>query len=192
MKKHHLIACPIFAKELAAVLPELAAEPMVQFMDYRVHNSAKAMAEELARCIATAGAEGAAISLLVGQECQAQLPLSQIAESCGGTLPAGHNCLEIILGRKKARVLADKRTTIMTPAWIDMINNSISDGFWTVEDVRINLGHYDRILLLDSGLVPLPDEMLMEFFDLTQVPIEIMPVSLDHFKKVVSRLLAAP
>lgn len=192
MKKHHLIACPIFAKELAAVLPEIAAEPTVQMMDYRVHNSAKIMEQELARCIETAEAEGAAISLLVGQECQAQHPLRQIAESCGALLPVGHNCLEIILSREKARALADKRTTIMTPAWIDMINNSISDGFWTVEDARINLGHYDRIILLDSGLVVLDDEMIMEFFELTQVPIEIMPVSLDHFKKVVCKLLADP
>ncbi len=190
MKKHHLIACPIFAKELAAVLPEIAAEATVQLMDYRVHNSAKVMEKELARCIETAGAEGAAISLLVGQECQAQQPLRDIADHCGALLPAGHNCLEIILGRDKARTLADKRTTIMTPAWIDMINNSISDGFWTVEDARINLGRYDRIILLDCGLVVLDDEMIMEFFELTRVPIEIMPVSLGHFKKVVRKLLA--
>lgn len=192
MKKHHLITCPIFAKELAAVLPELGAEPTVQLMDYRVHNSSKVMEEEVARCVKAAGGEGAAISFLVGKECQALQPLSQIADKCGALLPAGHNCIEIILGRDKARELADNRTTVMTPAWIDMINNSIRDGFWTVEDARINLGHYDRILLLDTGLVPLADEMVMEFFELTQVPIEIVPVSLEHFKNVVSKLLADP
>ena len=78
----------------------------------------------------------------------------------------------------------------MTPAWIDMITNSIADGHWTVEDARINLGRYDRIILLDYGLEPQGDEMIMEFFDLTQVPIEIVPVSLDHFKAVVRSLLA--
>lgn len=190
MKKHHLITCPIFARELAAVLPAIAAEPTVRFMDYRVHNSAKAMEEELARCIETAGAEGAAISFLVGQECQALQPLSHIADNCGGSLPQGHNCIEIILGRAKARELQDDRTTVMTPAWIDMINSSIVDGYWTVEDARINLGRYDRIILLDSGLVVLDDDMIMEFFELTQVPIEIVPVRLDHFAQVVSSLLA--
>jgi hypothetical protein len=190
MHKHHLIACPIFAKELAAVLPEIGAAPVVEFMDYQVHNSATVMTRELARCIEAAEAEGAVISLLVGQECQAQPTLRQIAEGCGALLPEGHNCLEIILGRDEARALAAQRTTLMTPAWIAMINHSISDGHWTVEDARINLGHYDRILLLDTGLVPLDDELLMAFFDLTRVPIEIMPVSLDHFKKVVSQLLA--
>jgi hypothetical protein len=73
-----------------------------------------------------------------------------------------------------------------------MINQSIADGFWTVEDARLNLGWYDRILLLDTGLAPLDDEMLMAFFELTRVPIEILPVSLDHFRKVVEKLLAGP
>jgi len=58
-----------------------------------------------------------------------------------------------------------------------------------VEDARINLGWYDKILLLDTGIEPLSDEMILEFFELTRVPIEILPVSLDHFKKVVIQLL---
>ncbi|MCK4837498.1 MAG: DUF1638 domain-containing protein, partial [Desulfobulbaceae bacterium] len=181
MKKQHLITCPIFVKELAAVLPEIAAEPTVRLMAYNVHSNAKTMEEELASSIATARAEGAAISLLVGQECQALQPLSQIAANCNGSLPEGLNCLEIILGREKARAMQANRTTLMTPAWIRMINSSIDDGYWTVEDARINLGRYERIILLDSGLEPLDDEMIMEFFELTQVPIEILPVTLDHF-----------
>lgn len=190
MKKHHLITCPIFAKELAAVLSQTTAAPIVKLLDYRVHFSAEIMAKEAAKGVATAGEEGAAISFLVGRECESLQPLSDISGSCGGLLPDGLNCIEIILGREKARELQENRSTVMTPAWIEMITNSIADGHWTVEDVRINLGMYDRIILLDFGLEPLADEMILEFFELTQVPIEIMPVSLDHFKQVVGELLA--
>ena len=150
------------------------------------------MEEELARCIASAREEEATISILVGRECQALQPLSTIADNCCGSLPKGHNCIEIILGREKARELQENRSTVMTPAWIEMINNSIAAGHWTVEDARINLGRYDRILLLDSGLEQLDDEMIMEFFELTRVPIEIVPISLDHFREVVATLLAEP
>jgi hypothetical protein len=190
--KHHLIACPIFAKELVAVLAEIPARPTVQLIDYMVHNRAETMESELGQALQAAGKDGAAISILVGQECKALQPISEIATTCGGALPAGRNCIEIILGRKRARELQENRTTIMTPAWIAMINQSIADGFWTVEDARLNLGWYDRILLLDTGLAPLDDEMLMAFFELTRVPIEILPVSLDHFRKVVEKLLAGP
>ena len=190
--KHHLISCPVFAKELEAVLAEIAAKPTVHLMDYTIHNSSQTMENELSKSIKIAREDGGAISLLVGQECKALQPISNIAATCCGSLPDGHNCIEIILGRDRAKDLQDNRTTIMTPAWIRMINNSIADGYWTVEDARINLGWYNQILLLDSGVEPLDDEMIMDFFELTQVPIEVLPVSLDHFKKVVQKLLSDP
>ncbi len=192
MKKHHLITCPIFAAELAAVLSQSTAMPTVQFMDYRVHFSGELMATEVAKGVATAEIEGAAISFLVGRECESLQPISSIAKNCGGLLPDGLNCLEIILGQEKARELQENRSTVMTPAWIKMITNSIADGHWTMDDARINLGRYDCIILLDFGLEPLSDEMILEFFELTQVVIEILPVSLDHFKQVVDQLLAEP
>ena len=190
MLKQHLISCPIFAKELAAVLPELSLDPALHLMNYKVHLSSRDMEQELARAIQAARDDGGGISLLVGRECQAQQPISHIAEGCHGTLPAEQNCIDIFLGQERARALQENRTTIMTPGWIEMFNESIAAGFWTVEDARINLGWYDKILLLDTGIKPLDDEMILEFFELTQVPIEILPVSLDHFKKVVHRLLA--
>lgn len=189
--KKHLISCPVFAKELAAVLPELSLGPALHLMNYKVHLSSRDMEHELARSIQAAQDDGGAISLLVGQECQAQQPMSHIAESCCGALPSEQNCIDIFLGQERARALEENRTTIMTPGWIEMFNKSIAEGFWTVEDARINLGWYDKILLLDTGIEPLSDEMILEFFELTQVPIEILPVSLEHFKKVVRQLVCS-
>jgi len=187
--KRHLISCPIFAKELAAVLSELSSDPALHLMNYKVHLSSRDMERELARAIRASRAVGGAIALLVGRECQAQQPISHIAESCRGILPSERNCIDIFLGTERARVLQENRTTVMTPGWIDMFNRSIAEGFWTVEDARINLGWYDKILLLDTGIEPLTDEMILEFFELAQVPIEVLPVSLDRFKTVVHQLL---
>ena len=115
--KHHLIYCPIFAKELAAVLPELSADPALHLMNYKVHLSSRDMEQELARFIQVARQDGGAISLLVGQECQAQQPIGHIAERCCGTLPSEQNCIDIFLGQERARDLQKNRTTIMTPGW---------------------------------------------------------------------------
>lgn len=49
----------------------------------------------------------------------------------------------------------------MIPAWNNMINNFIADGHWTVEDARINLGCYDRIILLGWDPKPLTHEMIL-------------------------------
>ena len=188
--KHHLISCPIFAKELEAVLSECDQSPQVHLMDYSVHISSQAMEDQLSESIKIAQKDGAAITLLVGQECDSQQPICQIAESCCGVMPQEQNCIEMLLGPEKTKELQQNRTSIMTPAWYEMIKTSIDQGLWTVEDARINLGWYDQIILLDTGVEPLDDELIMDFFELIQVPIDILPISLDHFKRVVQKLLA--
>ncbi|GHV81406.1 hypothetical protein AGMMS49944_31970 [Spirochaetia bacterium] len=39
--------------------------------------------------------------------------------------------------------------------------------------------------MLDTGVIEIPDEELFEFFEFTQVPVEIEKISLDHFEAVV-------
>ncbi|GMO47840.1 MAG: hypothetical protein Ta2G_03440 [Termitinemataceae bacterium] len=39
--------------------------------------------------------------------------------------------------------------------------------------------------MLDSGVIEISDEELFEFFEYTQVPIEIEKISLDYFETIV-------
>ncbi len=50
---------------------------------------------------------------------------------------------------------------------------------------------YDTIVLLDFGLEPIDDMDVLEFFDFTQTPVDVVPATLDHFKARVAELLAA-
>jgi hypothetical protein len=60
---------------------------------------------------------------------------------------------------------------------------------WDEVDVRINLGRYDRILLIDTGVAAVPDEEILSFYDLVQVPIEIEPVNLEYFNNLINQIL---
>jgi len=55
--------------------------------------------------------------------------------------------------------------------------------------IHKDFGRYDRILVLDTGSNPLSDEEILEFYDLTQVPIEIQQIDLDHLRAKVIELL---
>ncbi len=86
--------------------------------------------------------------------------------------------------------LEQNHTMVMTPSWVRLWPESMKRLLgWTEVDFRINLGRYERILVLDPGLVPLTDEEILEFFDLVQVPVEVEPLSLDHFHRVLMQLL---
>ena len=187
-----LIACPIFEKELDAVLTSLCMNPEVQYLHYSVHNNPNIMEGEIREKTSGAKEKGVNVALLVGKNCKGKRDLLDVAEGCNGKIPQARNCIEILIGKEKTRELQQKRTSIMTPAWIKMINQLIKDGLWTETDARMNLGWYNQILILDAGLEPLDDEMIMEFFDLTQVPIDILPIDLEYFKGVVQDLLIVP
>ena len=184
----HLIACPVLNKELQLVLAELVAHPHVHFMDYSIHINADIMEQELHKHCATCG-DNSQLGILVGKDCKALQPIETIAKNNNATLASGQNCIEMILGKEQLLKLQKNRTAIMTPGWITMMKQSIQDGNWRVEDARINMGWYDQILLLDTGTAPLTDELIMSFFELTEVPIDILKVDLRHFKQVVADLL---
>ncbi len=184
-----LIACPIFRQELEHVLAELQIDLPIDYMHYTIHNNPLKMEEQLQAGVEKAARQGADVRFLVGRHCKGKRDMDQVVEGCGGKIPQARNCIDMLIGDTLVQKLQKNRTSLMTPAWIRMINRSIQEGQWTVTDARMNLGWYNRILILDTGVAPLSDEQIMEFYDLTQVEIDILPVDLIYFKKLLLDLL---
>ncbi len=187
-KKKHLLYCPIFRNELNAVLRDTSDIAQLE-LGYDVHNHPANMQEQLTEGIRDAQRKGSSFSILAGRDCECTVPIMQLADENNGRVPDHMNCFEIFLGREKTLELQKNRTVLMTPGWISMIRNVIAADLWTVEDARMSLGWYDRILLLDTQVDTISDEEIMEFYDLVQVPIEIMEIDLLHFQSVVEELI---
>ena len=181
-----LIACPIFKDELDMLLPSHSGVA-VHFMDYKIHNNGNRMFEELKK--AALSVDNGKISLLVGRECYCDISISQFAESIDAKYPMEKNCIEMILGPEKTVELQKERTTIHTRGWMRMINRAIKDEPLNEDSIRTMMGYFDRLLLLDYGVVPLSDEEILSYYDLIQVPIEIEQVQLNYFQNVLNRLL---
>jgi Protein of unknown function (DUF1638) len=184
-----LIACPIFRKELESVLAELNLSPRINYMHYTIHNNPLKMEEQLQEGVDNASKTGGEVRFLVGKHCKGKRDIAEVVKECGGKIPQARNCIDMLIGDEPTKELQQNRTSLMTPAWIRMINQSIQEGQWSVADARLNLGWYNKILILDTGVDPLSDEQIMEFYDLTQVEIDILPVDLQHFKGLLQELL---
>jgi len=190
MRDHKiLIACEIFKHELNHVLsPEKDIE--IQWLEAALHATPDRMKAALEKAVANhAGSPSNNVCFLFGNGCHPDI--CKITDGCGSrTLPVG-NCIQAILGPEETKRLESDRTMIVTPGWITAWQ-SIMDGLgWDEVDVRINLGRYDRILLLDTGTAPTADEDILAFYDLTQVPIEIALVDLTYFKGLIYQALDA-
>jgi len=96
----------------------------------------------------------------------------------------------MLLGEKMAELDAEAKTFYLTSGWLENWRKIFMEGLgWDAVDARQNFGYYDRILLLDTGIVPIDDMNLLEFYDYAQVPVETMPVDPDNLRILLKQLL---
>jgi Protein of unknown function (DUF1638) len=185
MKTKVLVACKIFEKELKAVLPE-DSEIKIIWLEAALHCNLHHLEEGLKDALLSTNRPRTDIRILYGTSCHPEMPL--LSKEHGVETLSVRNCIEAFLGDRATEV-ENERTMIMTPGWVRAWPSIMKGLGWDEVDVRVSLGRYERILIIDAGLDPLTDEETIAFFDLTQVPIETEPLDLRHFKDVVHRLL---
>lgn len=192
-RKVVLIACMIFREELEHLLAgELdPAEVEIVWLDAGLHAAPADLEQALKASLhqAQEASESAEIKVMLGQGC---LPgISSLLNGSQAALFGEQNCITALLGEARTRELEQGNAMIMTPAWVrTWPENMKRVSGWNEVDFRINLGRYDRILVIDAGLSPLSDEEILEFFELAQVPIEVEAIDLAYFRENLRSLLA--
>jgi hypothetical protein len=126
------------------------------------------------------------VQVFFGSGCHPDI--CRLTRRFGAGIAPVKNCIEAFCG-EDAKKLEENRTMIMTPGWVRAWPRIMEALGWDEVDTRINLGRYDSILLLDAGVDSLSEEEILSFFDLVQVPIEIEPLNLDHFKCTLAEVL---
>ncbi len=90
-----------------------------------------------------------------------------------------NDCFDALLGSKRRELDREANTFYTTPAWLHHWKRALVKRLgWDGVDARQNFGLYQRILLLDAGTTPFSDEDVLEFFDFTGIPIEVIPIGL--------------
>jgi hypothetical protein len=187
------IGCDIFREEIEWVLsrhPEIQARG--HWLKAGLHNDMNILEEKLGRALAEEKEKATEdLSLMIGSGCLPHMP--EIAKTHGLPLLKYKNCLEAILGPEKLKELEQGRTMVITPSWFRKAWFA-EDGIralmgWDNTDFRQNFGRYDRILVLDPGFEPLSDMEILEAFEIIEVPIEVEPLELDNFERVITEFL---
>jgi hypothetical protein len=178
------VACEIFRREVEAVAPDLAREaawlsPGLHVDLGRLH---AALETELSgthrpRCLFGA--------------CHPDL--DALLAGCGGCRLPGKDCIAAFLDDGERRALEDRKAFVMSPGWLRFWREIFREAQgWDEVDARQNFGLYDTIALLDFGLEPLDEMELLELFEYTRTPIEVVPASLERFRRVLGGVLDNP
>lgn len=181
-----IIACRVFYDELQQCLP-FASDATIIWIDAALHADLDRLEQELKTVLAEVGTTPGEVQMFLGVGCHPNIV--QLAREHGAKISPVKNCLEAFVGEKLGELEKDS-TMVMTPGWIRAWPGIMAALGWDAVDVRMNLGRYNRILLLEPGINPLTDDEILSFFDLTQVPIDIEALNLDHFRQTLAELIS--
>jgi hypothetical protein len=188
-----VLSCGIYQAELESILPEieeeLGAALSIRYLppalDVNETRLAEAIAGELAEnCVREGDGKNPPL-LLYGRMCHTDM--AGITRGTGAVYPGAANCVEAFLSpEKKKEIDATGNVYYLAMSGLKLWREIYQQGHgWDAVDARINFGSFDRIVVLDCGLFEIADEALFDFFEFTQVPVEVMPITLDYFKGLV-------
>lgn len=188
-----IVACGIFQLELERVLEEIKAE-WASADEFKVTYTAPALHVDYTKLKdgiteALDKVTEEKVVLFFGSMCHPEI--SDFTEKYHVIKLQPRNCIELILGKERQEELENSvKVFYLTQGWLQNWREIFKQGQgWDEIDARQNFGFYDKILLLDTGVSEFNDEDILEFFEYTQVPIEIESIDLTVFKKSVAETL---
>jgi hypothetical protein len=185
-----IVGCGIFEDELSSVLKdETRFDCELIWLKSGYHVRTDLMARKLAEALSCpALVNRQDLRVLYGQNCLFDLDPEFLA---GLKFLPTENCLTALVGLKRLRELEKGRTMVVTNSWIRRIY-LVHDGefpIWDPGEMRMQLGRYDRILVLDTGLDAFTDEEILTAYDLMGVVLEFEKCDLTHFSKLIKNFL---
>jgi hypothetical protein len=172
----HIVSCGIFRSELNKIMPSLRREMRMKyheieahFLPHGLHIDSRKMKEEVIKKLELK--KGTKILLLYGSMCHTELV--SIAKDYHAAIPTEKNCVEMLLGPEKKKAIDDSGNVFyVTAGWLQCWREMFQD--------RTAIAPCDKIVMLDTGGNLISDEELLDFYDVMQVPVETVEISLDY------------
>jgi len=180
-----IIACGIFKKEIEALRSELAFPFEAHYLGAGLHvdfdDLKMALVEELEKCQKD-GSEG---TIVVYGQCHPGI--EDILKPYHAALIECQNCVDAFITRKGVEKKANKGLFFyLSPGWLDAWKDIFCRLNWGQEEARMQMGSFRGSVYLDTMKdADAREEELLEFFDFTNLPFEMMPVDLGHFKSLI-------
>ncbi len=173
------IACSIFREEIELLLEQKQIEIPFEYQGSMLHMYPDVLDRSLKKVMERARQNGEQILLVYGDCCP---HMYDYQNHDGVERVRGRNCMEIILGRDQYRQLRSEGTFFLMPEWTHRWRE-VFQGQMGLEgdNARSFMTEFHtKLVYLDTGLSPIPEELLNEISEFCGLPVEIMPVSLNQ------------
>jgi hypothetical protein len=180
-----IIACGVFRKEIEALREDLGFPFEARYLGSGLHvdfdDIKTALQMELEMCKNFEG-----IIVAYGQ-CHPRI--EEILKPYHAILIACQNCVDAFISRKEVEKKAnDGLFFYLSPGWLEAWHDIFGRLNWGQEEARLQMGSFRGVVYMDTLKdAALREPELLMFFDFTNLPYQIMPVELSHFKSLIVR-----
>jgi hypothetical protein len=181
------ISCGIFQEELKHLTQKGLFSGEVEFLDAALHVDFDRLKDSLEAALQKARKSGAELKVLYGY-CHPEM--AEILEQFGAKKIDAGNCLEAIIGKGEIDQLnAEAKSFFLTAGWVNNYEKMFALG---KEHMGVDFSNlfasYRRVVVFDTGIIPINEEKVRKFSAFTGLPVERIRITLDHFLELIRKM----
>ena len=188
--KIFILSCGVFEPELNKILDEIREEKIfsedinVRYLPFGLHANLDMLKSEIVSNLDTL--KDSKVILLYGSKCHYKF--HEFLKDYDNLITFDDaNCMELIIkdDKNKTSIIDDKNLYI-TSGWVlkfDELNKFINAV--DIYDIRAQYGQYENIIVGDTKVFDITDEMIFDLFEKIQVPIETEDIDINNFKNKI-------
>lgn len=180
-----IIACGVFQKEIERLRGDLGFPFEAHYLDPGLHVNFDELKEALKEALKKCQGKGYEGIIVVYGQCHPKI--DEILKPYRVALIDCQNCVDAFITRKGMEEKAKQGLYFyLSPGWLDAWKEIFRRMNWDQSEARFQMGPFKGVVFVDTlNDACQREQELLEFFDYTNLPFEIMPVSLDHFKSLI-------
>ncbi|MDA8077785.1 MAG: DUF1638 domain-containing protein [Nitrospiraceae bacterium] len=181
------ISCGILREELEYLVREKALDMSLVFLDAALHVNFDLLKTRLVETLEEHYLPGRRLKVIYGH-CHPEI--MEIVGRYGAQKIAAGNCLEALVGAEEiSRLNAEATSFFLSVGWVNNWEAMFTLGRETLGfDFKDMFVHYKRIIVFDTGVIPIDEKKVEQFSGVTGLPVERKKIALDHLLDLLRRL----
>ena len=182
-----ILSCGVFELELNKILNDIKKENLfkedinIKYLPFGLHTNLDKLKTVITSNLDNIKSDK--IILLYGSKCHYMF--HEFLKNYNNLITFKEsNCIDLIIGDEKT--CSENKNLYITSGWVfkfDELNRFIKAV--DIYDIRHQYGQYDNVIIADTGVCELTDDMIFDLFEKIQVPIEVQKVDINNFKSKI-------
>ncbi len=184
--KVFILSCGVFEPELTKILEEIKSEKKikadidVKYLPFGLHTNLDKLKSEIISNLDQL--KSYKVILLYGSKCHYMF--HSFLKNYDNVITFNDsNCIELIIKNDNKKNIINDKNLYITPGWVlkfDELNKFINAV--DLYDIRQQYGKYENVIIGDTKVCKITDDIIFDLFEKIQVPIETEDVDINIFK----------